>query len=78
MLSAPLSSESATRHASILIVGAGGHGRVVAELARACGYFRVEFAVDRSPKAIRGLAAYRGSQAGCDCAEAFQTAFSRL
>lgn len=32
----------------------------------------------RSPEAIRGLAAYRGAQAGCNCAEAFQTAFSRL
>lgn len=55
MLSAPLPSESATRPASILIVGAGRHGHVVAELARACGYTHVEFADDRSPGAAGAL-----------------------
>lgn len=32
----------------------------------------------RSPEALRGLAAFRGSQAGCNYAEAFETAFRSL
>ena len=32
----------------------------------------------RSPEAIRGLAAYRGGQAGCCWAEAFEQVFSRM
>ena len=31
----------------------------------------------RSDEAITGLAAYRGSQAGCNYAEAFETVFAR-
>ncbi len=37
---------------SLLILGAGGHGCVVAELARACGYSRVDFADDAAPGAV--------------------------
>lgn len=55
MLSAPRPSESVPSPASILIVGAGGHGHVVAELARACGYSRIDFADDRSPGAAGAL-----------------------
>ena len=32
----------------------------------------------RSPEAIEGLAAYRGAQAGCDYAEAFECVFRRI
>ena len=40
---------------TILVVGGGGHGRVIAGLAQACGYFRVDFADDRSPQAAGAL-----------------------
>lgn len=49
-------SESNTFPDSILVAGAGGHGCVVAELARACGYSRIDFADDRSPLAAGTLA----------------------
>lgn len=52
----PTPSESSILPASILVVGAGGHGCVVAELARACGYSRIDFADDRSPLAAGTLA----------------------
>ena len=37
---------------SLLIIGAGGHGTVVKEVAKACGYDRIEFLDDTSPKAL--------------------------
>lgn len=37
---------------SILILGAGGHGRVVAETAEACGYEKISFLDDHSETAI--------------------------
>lgn len=37
---------------SILIIGAGGHGQVVAETAEACGYIKIDFLDDQSEKAI--------------------------
>ena len=37
---------------SLLIIGAGGHGRVVAEIAEACGYDSIAFLDDNSPTAI--------------------------
>ena len=37
---------------SILIIGAGSHGQVVAETAKACGYQKTEFLDDYSPNAI--------------------------
>ena len=36
----------------LLIVGAGGHGRVVAEVAQDCGYDQIVFLDDNSPEAI--------------------------
>lgn len=36
----------------LLIIGAGGHGKVVAEVAAACGYDNVKFLDDNSPEAI--------------------------
>ena len=36
----------------LLIIGAGGHGKVVAEVASACGYDNVKFLDDNSPEAI--------------------------
>lgn len=41
---------------SLLILGAGGHGLVVAELARACGFSDIAFADDRAPDAEGTLA----------------------
>ena len=37
---------------SLLIVGAGGHGKVVAEVARDCGYEEIAFLDDNSDEAI--------------------------
>ena len=37
---------------SILVIGAGGHGQVVAEVAEACGYTRIDFLDDCSEAAI--------------------------
>lgn len=37
---------------SLLIIGAGGHGNVVAETAEACGYSSIEFIDDNNEKAI--------------------------
>lgn len=36
----------------LLIVGAGGHGLVLAETARLCGYEQIDFLDDRHPRAI--------------------------
>lgn len=36
----------------ILIIGAGGHGKVVKEVAEACGYKKVDFLDDNSSDAI--------------------------
>lgn len=37
---------------NLLIIGAGGHGKVVAEIAEACGYENIAFLDDNSPEAI--------------------------
>ena len=37
---------------SLLIIGAGGHGQVVAECAEACGYERIDFLDDNHPDAV--------------------------
>ncbi|SCW77110.1 sugar O-acyltransferase, sialic acid O-acetyltransferase NeuD family [Lachnospiraceae bacterium C10] len=37
---------------SILIIGAGGHGQVVAECAEACGYEKINFLDDYHPDAV--------------------------
>jgi UDP-N-acetylbacillosamine N-acetyltransferase len=37
---------------SLLIIGAGGHGQVVAETAAACGYEKMVFLDDSSPDAV--------------------------
>ena len=40
----------------LLIVGAGGHGKVVAEVAQDCGYEQIAFLDDNSPEAIGTVA----------------------
>jgi len=40
---------------SLLIIGAGGHGEVVAECAKACGYEKIDFLDDNHPDAVGGL-----------------------
>lgn len=40
---------------AILILGAGGHGAVVAETAAACGYSRIAFLDDANPEALGKL-----------------------
>ncbi len=37
---------------SLLIIGAGGHGQVVKEIAEACGYETIDFLDDNSPNAV--------------------------
>lgn len=37
---------------NLLIIGAGSHGKVVAEVAKACGYENIAFLDDNSPDAI--------------------------
>lgn len=41
---------------SLLIVGAGGHGKVVKEISEAFGYTNIEFLDDNSPEAIGKIA----------------------
>lgn len=36
----------------LLIIGAGGHGQVVKEIAEACGYETIDFLDDNSPNAV--------------------------
>lgn len=40
----------------LLIVGAGGHGKVVAETASACGYDQIDYIDDKSPDAVGTIA----------------------
>lgn len=40
---------------SLLIVGAGGHGNVVAETAEACGYSNIQFVDYNNERAIGKL-----------------------
>lgn len=40
---------------SLLIIGAGGHGQVVAECAEACGYEKIDFLDDNNPDAVGGI-----------------------
>ena len=37
---------------SLLIIGAGGHGGVVAECAEACGYEKIDFLDDNHPESV--------------------------
>ena len=37
---------------SLLIIGAGGHGQVVAECAEACGYEKLDFLDNNNPDAV--------------------------
>ena len=37
---------------TLLIIGAGGHGKVVAEIAMAVGYQKIAFLDDNAPEAI--------------------------
>lgn len=55
MPSAQRPSESPLSPLPLLVVGAGGHGRVVAELAQACNYSRIDFVDDYSTLAIGTL-----------------------
>lgn len=58
-------------------VGNAGLEAKLAALAAYRGVMR-PYPHPRSAEAIRGLAAYRGAQAGCDYAEAFECAFRRI
>lgn len=58
-------------------IGESGLECKVRALGSYAGVLR-DFPHPRSPEVIRGLAAYRGGQAGMRYAEAFQTAFSAL
>ena len=40
---------------SLLIIGAGGHGQVVAECAEACGYEKIDFLDDNYADAVGGI-----------------------
>ena len=40
---------------SLLIIGAGGHGQVVAECAEACGYEKIDFLDDNNPDTVGGI-----------------------
>lgn len=40
---------------SLLIIGAGGHGQVVAECAEACGYEKIDFLDDNYTDAVGGI-----------------------
>ena len=37
---------------SLLVLGAGGHGKVVAEIATDLGFVKIDFLDDNSPEAI--------------------------
>jgi len=37
---------------SLLIIGAGGHGFVIKEIAESCKYDRIDFLDDKNPVAI--------------------------
>ena len=54
-MSVPSPSSAQSDPPALLVVGAGAHGLVVAELAQALGYGRVDFADDSSPLAIGPL-----------------------
>ena len=58
-------------------IGPGGVDLKIRALSSYVGVMR-PYPHPRSPEALRGLAAFRGAQAGCDYAEAFETAFFRL
>ena len=58
-------------------IGAAGVDLKIRALSAYAGVMR-PYPHPRSPEALRGLAAYRGAQAGCDYAEAFETVFARL
>lgn len=53
---------------TLLILGAGGHGQIVAETAAACGYGRIEFLDDNDPNAagtISELERFRSQYGEC-------------
>lgn len=50
----------------LLIIGAGGHGQVVAECAKACGYEKIDFLDDNHPDAIGGIKRLEEIAAGYD------------
>ena len=70
---------SARRFTPNLIVEIGEEGLAVKLSALACykGVMR-PYPHPRSEEAIRGLAAWRGAQAGCQYAEAFECVFRRI
>lgn len=58
-------------------IGEEGMNHKIQALSMYRGVMR-EFPHPRSEEAIRGLAAYRGAQAGCNYAEAFECVFRRV
>lgn len=71
------SSMNAFRPDTFMEVGEEAIDKKLAALATYRGVMR-PFPHPRSEEAIKGLAAYRGGQAGCNYAEAFQTAIRRI
>ena len=51
---------------SLLIIGAGGHGQVVAECAEACGYEKIDFLDDKHPDAVGRIDQADGLSVGYD------------
>lgn len=47
---------------SLLIVGAGGYGRLVKEIAALCGYDRIDFLDDNDPDSVGGIRDLEGIQ----------------
>lgn len=58
-------------------VGQDGVQKKIDALSAYSGVMR-PYPHPRSPEALRGLAAFRGAQAGCNYAEAFETAFRSI
>ena len=50
----------------LLIVGAGGHGRVVAEAAEACGWGKIDFLDDNNPIAVGKINELESLISSCD------------
>lgn len=71
------SSANPFRPNTYIQVGLEGVNKKIEALSQYKGVMRA-YPHPRSDEAIRGLAAYRGGQSGCDYAEAFESVFRRI
>lgn len=71
------SSVNTFRPNTYVQVGMEGVNKKIKALSQYRGVMR-PYPHPRSEEAIRGLAAYRGGQSGCDYAEAFESVFRRI